>query len=704
MSACDWTADALAKEDATRPTMTTPELQIKVAKAGAPERDLDANPLAPLVMPAECILMNPPGVFTMQPPEMATPLVAFINPKSGSNQGVKLITQLQGILNPRQVFNLLEKKPGGGVWGPSKGLELFKDCPRLRIMVCGGDGTVGWLLDVMDRIGISQRQIPVVFVPLGTGNDLARSFKLGAGYDGTPMKKYLLKLVNGQYGPVKLDRWAASVKRAEGTPSSLEETEYGLSATPDLPQPVFNAYFGIGSDALITLKFHNKREANPGAFKSRFMNKMKYGLQGAGVVLGRQTKKLTDGMTLVCDGKDYTSFIREKKLGAITFLNVNNYMAGCDVWGTKQAVQDHGMQFAAPSINDHLIEVVGMTGTSMIKAQMKTGVSHAIRICQCKTAVLKTEKPIPVQMDGEPSMLAGPCEIKVERKNQATVLCQAKGRYKDVGAAAYEFDDTYNVVNLYHVPISTANVSTSLDLLRSAMLPIHSTLKDVRSSHLDTEVETSLGPIRYRFLRYELGKGAAEGVYKVLSKEDEAKATVYDFLHPNSRIKPGLFVASLDGDQRLAAELFQSAAAGDNANITRLYQKGTPAVRDPAGKSALHTAVEAGKLSTVMLLLFQFNEDPDSLDKRGQTPLHMAASHGYLKIAEQLLAANAEQDVLDLSGATAADLAMKNEQFEMAALLGGGGGGTASPSGAAIVGSNPAVMIVEGEMLNDSNA
>ena len=101
------------------------------------------------------------------------------------------------------------------------------------------------------------------------------------------------------------------------------------------------------------------------------------------------------------------------------------------------------MQFAAPSINDHLIEVVGMTGTSMIKAQMKTGVSHAIRICQCKTAVLKTEKPIPVQMDGEPSMLAGPCEIKVERKNQATVLCQAKGRYKDVGAAAYEFDDTY---------------------------------------------------------------------------------------------------------------------------------------------------------------------------------------------------------------------------------------------------------------------
>ena len=34
--------------------MTTPELQIVAAKAGAAETDLDSNPLAPLVMPAEC--------------------------------------------------------------------------------------------------------------------------------------------------------------------------------------------------------------------------------------------------------------------------------------------------------------------------------------------------------------------------------------------------------------------------------------------------------------------------------------------------------------------------------------------------------------------------------------------------------------------------------------------------------------------------
>lgn len=46
----------MAKEDASRPTMTTPELQIKAVKAGAAETDLDSDPLAPLVMPAECTL------------------------------------------------------------------------------------------------------------------------------------------------------------------------------------------------------------------------------------------------------------------------------------------------------------------------------------------------------------------------------------------------------------------------------------------------------------------------------------------------------------------------------------------------------------------------------------------------------------------------------------------------------------------------
>ena len=53
--------------------------------------------------------------------------------------------------------------------GFSKGVEVYKDVPNLRILVCGGDGTVGWLLETLDNMGLSSKNIPVGTIPLGTG-------------------------------------------------------------------------------------------------------------------------------------------------------------------------------------------------------------------------------------------------------------------------------------------------------------------------------------------------------------------------------------------------------------------------------------------------------------------------------------------------------------------------------------------------------
>ncbi|KAJ8983903.1 hypothetical protein NQ317_006707, partial [Molorchus minor] len=146
------------------------------------------------------------------PSTNVTPVIVFINPKSGGNQGLKLLQKFQWLLNPRQVFDLT-------LGGPKLGLELFKKVPNLRVLACGGDGTVGWILSVIDQIGISPA--PAVGVlPLGTGNDLARAL----GWGGETVASFLRMRDGGNWRALGRSLGNAKVKR-EVPVSALRVTE-----------------------------------------------------------------------------------------------------------------------------------------------------------------------------------------------------------------------------------------------------------------------------------------------------------------------------------------------------------------------------------------------------------------------------------------------------------------------------------------------
>ncbi|KAK0162875.1 hypothetical protein PV327_006615 [Microctonus hyperodae] len=329
------------------------------------------------------------------------PVIVFINPKSGGNQGAKLLQKFQWLLNPRQVFDLTQG-------GPKMALELFQKVPNLRVLACGGDGTVGWVLSILDQIGVSPP--PAVGVlPLGTGNDLARALGWGGGYTDEPIGKILSNI--GDSDTTLLDRWQVTVEK---NPNVNTENDSG-KGKENLPLNVVNNYFSLGVDAHIALEFHEAREARPEKFNSRLRNKMFYGQMGGKDLVRRKWKDLSGFVTLECDGQDLTSKLREHRVHAIVFLNIPSYGGGTHPWAATSGWKE-------PSTEDGLLEVVGLTTYQLPLLQAG---GHGTCIAQCSHAKLVTTRTIPMQVDGEACRVL-PSIIEIKLLNKATMLTKRR--------------------------------------------------------------------------------------------------------------------------------------------------------------------------------------------------------------------------------------------------------------------------------------
>ncbi|XP_041482909.1 diacylglycerol kinase delta-like isoform X2 [Lytechinus variegatus] len=185
-----------------------------------------------IIPPTALNSMSSDGYWQASKNGCGSPLLVFVNSKSGDNQGVKFLRRFKQLLNPAQVFDLMND-------GPHIGLRLFQNFDTFRILVCGGDGSIGWVLSEIDKMEL-HKQCRIGVLPLGTGNDLARVLGWGTACDDDTNLQVILEKL--EIASTKmLDRW--SIWTQEIPMAHAEEV------TPGEPVEGDNKMGEVGLDA-----------------------------------------------------------------------------------------------------------------------------------------------------------------------------------------------------------------------------------------------------------------------------------------------------------------------------------------------------------------------------------------------------------------------------------------------------------------------
>ncbi|KMZ72445.1 Diacylglycerol kinase [Zostera marina] len=371
------------------------------------------------------------------------PIVVFINEKSGGRLGPALKVWFQEFLGPEQVFDILDVNPSVFVQYGLACLEnlasLGDDCARktrqnLRIVTAGGDGTVGWVLSCLAELSKKRKPVPSTgVIPLGTGNDLSRTFDWGSSFPflwRSAVKSSIHKATTGRIR--HLDSWEVVVSMPSGKseslklPHSLKKTEDLTLAhnvyDGDIPDEascfagVFYNYFSIGMDAQVAYGFHHLRNKKPYLAQGPISNKMIYsgyscsqgwfctscisdpGLRGLKNIMHLSIKKDSN-----CS--EWENIHVPKSVRAIVVLNLPNYGSGRHPWGSPKPDYLEKRDFVEAHVDDGLIEIVGLKQgwhASFVMSKIISG-KHITQAAAVRFELKGGEwKKAYMQMDGEP--------------------------------------------------------------------------------------------------------------------------------------------------------------------------------------------------------------------------------------------------------------------------------------------------------------
>lgn len=402
-------------------------------------------------------------------------VVAFVNSRSGGQTGQLLMRTLTDSIGKQENDALAFT---GEVCDlslpeePMRTIEALADvgaarCPQHRLLICGGDGTVTWILTALEQCKALEGKLhllPVAIVPLGTGNDLARSLgwshKLRSVSD---ILMYLQWVI--QATPVLLDQWRLVIRPHEKLPDEhklqtpgshpqlVENREFSKKLLGDIADALegedpnascediyvgfWQNYFSIGLDAKITnhVDLCRSRTACGQACFRRGCGKLCYAWQGVEhscfsrlLTRSLQELRLAPEATDPSDGGPAAELLgidpplqRQRIQGGrgrirqMMLVNINSYGAGLDVLPRKGSTDK---QFTP---NDGALEVFGVRN-ALTTLCVFARIAKPAYLASAGRVAFRLSKGECMQMDGEPWLLHVGCDVLVEPHRKLTML------------------------------------------------------------------------------------------------------------------------------------------------------------------------------------------------------------------------------------------------------------------------------------------
>jgi diacylglycerol kinase family enzyme len=310
----------------------------------------------------------------------------LVNPVSGSGRGLAILQSLPQSLEARGLSPESWTLETTSVSGLSQQVQRLLETHD-RVIVAGGDGTIGQVLDGSLKAG--RKDAAIGFFPLGTGNDMALELKL------------LRSFRKG--GPEAL------------LDAFLKDITFDIDLWDINGKAVLANYLSVGLDAAIAQSFSRYRSQS--RFKSVTWNKLFYlkaGFTNLATRLGDFQVDL---------GSDGGTSVELSGSCSVVILNISSYGGG--TFRSSGTRPDDGRLSVIPISS--IFHYFALAPGSLFAPLARASTRALLPVWRTDRVQAHWTGEIPLQVDGEPRQdLGASGSLDIRWKGQAKILLGPK--------------------------------------------------------------------------------------------------------------------------------------------------------------------------------------------------------------------------------------------------------------------------------------